>query len=59
MGNLEKSEERRLAAQTKLAQALETAEDAKRFIPKSLFFINNNLHLLTKISIQLYLLCTI
>ncbi|KZC09244.1 PREDICTED: tropomyosin-2-like [Dufourea novaeangliae] len=28
--NLEKSEERRLTAQTKLAQAMETAEDAKR-----------------------------
>lgn len=35
MQNLEKSEERRLAAQTKLAKALETAEDAKRW--KKLF----------------------
>ncbi|XP_077277600.1 tropomyosin [Temnothorax americanus] len=30
MQNLEKSEERRLSAQVKLAQAMETAEDAKR-----------------------------
>ncbi|KAL6441314.1 hypothetical protein ACFW04_003519 [Cataglyphis niger] len=30
MQNLEKSEERRLSAQAKLAQAMETAEDAKR-----------------------------
>lgn len=30
--NLEKSEERRLTAQAKLAQAMETAEDAKRFV---------------------------
>lgn len=29
--NLEKSEERRLSAQVKLAQAMETAEDAKRY----------------------------
>ena len=32
VANLEKSEERRLIAQTKLAQALETVEDAKRFV---------------------------
>lgn len=31
MQNLEKSEERRLSAQAKLAQAMETAEDAKRY----------------------------
>ena len=31
VANLEKSEERRLIAQAKLAKALETAEDAKRF----------------------------
>ena len=30
IGNLEKSEERRTIAQTKLAQALHTVEDAKR-----------------------------
>lgn len=30
--NLEKSEERRLVAQVKLTQAMETAEDAKRFV---------------------------
>lgn len=30
--NLEKSEERRLTAQAKLTQAMETAEDAKRFV---------------------------
>lgn len=32
MENLEKTEERRLVAQTKLAQATETADDAKRFV---------------------------
>jgi len=32
MQNLEKSEERRLSAQVKLAQVIETAEDAKRYI---------------------------
>lgn len=31
MQNLEKSEERRLSAHVKLAQAMETAEDAKRY----------------------------
>lgn len=31
MQNLEKSEERRLSAQVKLTQAMETAEDAKRY----------------------------
>jgi len=31
MQNLEKSEERRLSAQAKLAQATESAEDAKRY----------------------------
>lgn len=32
MQNLEKSEERCLAAQMKLTQAMETAEDAKRYV---------------------------
>lgn len=32
--NLEKSEERRLVAQVKLTQAMETAEDAKRFVAR-------------------------
>lgn len=32
VANLEKSEERRLIAQAKLTKALETAEDAKRFV---------------------------
>lgn len=32
MQNLEKSEERRLSAQMKLTQAMETAEDAKRYV---------------------------
>lgn len=32
MSDLEKTEERRLTAQAKLAQATETADDAKRFV---------------------------
>ena len=32
MEDLEKTEERRLIAQAKLAQATETADDAKRFV---------------------------
>lgn len=32
--NLEKSEERRLVAQVKLTQVMETAEDAKRFVAR-------------------------
>lgn len=42
MQNLEKSEERRLSAQVKLTQAMETAEDAKRY--KYIFMLLYKIH---------------
>lgn len=44
MADLEKTEERRLTAQTKLMQATEMADDAKRFVPGAIVLSQSELY---------------